>query len=164
MDQSSDFRRSAFAAGDDRCEYNVYIETARVENAWPAIPEWSLSNQLGPLLVSLEIALKILDDTLDETGNRVYLNDEAKADVVQRGICSLLKLMAEITFERAPRDSTGGGMGYRRPLPDALFGPPSRNLPGEASSKNWKRSKTETGSERKFDSTMIWWQKPWALT
>ncbi len=126
MDQSSDFRRSAFAAGDDRREYNVYIETARVENAWPEIPEWPLSNQLGPLLVSLEIALKILDDTLDETGNRVYLNDEAKADVVQRSICSLLKLMAEITFERAPRDRHGDRDGLSAITPDALFGPPSR--------------------------------------
>ena len=59
MDQYSDRRRSAFLAGQDRREYNVYIETARVENAWPEIPEWQLSYQMGPLLVSLEIALKV---------------------------------------------------------------------------------------------------------
>lgn len=50
---------SAFKAHGDRREYNVYIETAAVEDAWCRIPEWPLSSQVVPLLVSLEIALKI---------------------------------------------------------------------------------------------------------
>ena len=127
MNQNSDRRRSAFVAGEDRREYNVYIETARVENAWPTIPEWPLSYQMGPLLVSLEIALKILEDTLDETGNRIYLNDGAKAEVVQRSICSLLKLIAEIAFESRPCIGHGDGSGSSANTPDVLFGPPSED-------------------------------------
>ena len=111
MDQVSKPRRSAFVAGEDRREYNVYIETANVENAWPVIPEWPLSNQIGPLLVSLEIALKILDDALDETRTRLYLNDEAKAEVIVRSICSQLKLIAEIAFEASSTNGPRGADG-----------------------------------------------------
>ena len=117
MDHDPGFARSAFSAGDDRREYNVYIETASVENAWPTIPEWSLSSQIGPLLVSLEITLKILEDTLDETGTRTYLNDAAKADVVVGSICSQLMLVSEIAFEYSSLVNT----------PNILFGAPSQN-------------------------------------
>ena len=126
MDQAPECRPSAFEAGKDRREYNVYIETAHVENAWPVIPEWPLSNQVGPLLVSLEIVLKILDDTLDETGNRMYLNDEAKAEVVVRSICSLLKLVAEIACERRSCNGQEELDGSSANTPDVLFGSPSR--------------------------------------
>ena len=107
--------RSAFHARDDRRPYNVYVETADVEDAWPVIPEWRLSPQMGPLLVSLEIALKILDDTLDEVGTRTYLNHAAKAGVVAASICAQLELIAEIAdTDESPETP-----------PDALFGPPS---------------------------------------
>ena len=111
----SNVARSAFKARGDRREYNVYIETDSVEAAWPEIPDWPLSPQLGPLFVSLEIALKILDDTLDAVGSRTYLNDAAKADVVVAAVGSLLTLIADIAFER------------RVPLkqPEVLFGSPS---------------------------------------
>ena len=109
----SDVTQSAFEARGDRREYNVYIETAKVETAWPRIPDWSLSPQLGPLFVSLEIALKILDDTLDAVGSRTYLNDAAKADVVVAAVASLLTLVADIAFERRSPSKE----------PEALFGP-----------------------------------------
>ncbi len=112
----SDLKPSALTARGDPREYNVYVETGRVEKAWPVIPDWFLSPQLGPLLVSLEIALKILDGALDESGTRPYLNDAAKAEVVAASVCSLLNLVADIAFEnRSPADP-----------PDILFGPPSR--------------------------------------
>ncbi len=61
-----------------------------------------ISNQMGPLLLSLEVLLKIPDDTLDETGNRIYLNDGAKAEVIARSVYALLKPVAEIAFEAQP--------------------------------------------------------------
>ncbi len=126
MDPASEGKRSAFVAGEDRREYNVYVETANVEKAWPAIPEWPLSNQMGPLLVSLEITLKILDDTLDETGNRIYLNDAAKAEVVVRSLCSQLKLVAEIAFESTSRNGHGEWNKSSAHPPEVLFGSPSQ--------------------------------------
>ena len=105
---------SAFKAHGDRREYNVYIETAAVEDAWCRSPEWPLSSQVVPLLVSLEIALKILDDCLRETGARQYVNDASKAETVAACVGSLLTLIAEIAFE------------YGSDPPPALFGPPSR--------------------------------------
>ena len=148
MNQIDEARRSAFVAGDDGGEYNVYIETAHVENAWPSIPEWPLANQLGPLLVSLEIALKILDDTLDETGNRIYLNDAAKAEVIVGSICSQLKLIAEIAFERGTWDGAGessGGNGSLADTPDILFGPPSRESAWKGVTE--KLSRVENGGQ-----------------
>ena len=105
---------SAFKAHGDRREYNVYIETATVEDAWCRIPDWPLSSQVVPLLVSLEIAVKILDDCLRETGTRQYVNDASKAETVAACVGSLLTLIAEIAFE------------YRSDPPTALFGPPAR--------------------------------------
>ena len=81
---------------------------------------------MGPLLVSLEIALKVLDDSLDEAENRIYLNDEAKAETVQRSICSLLKLMAEIGFESRSSVGLDDGNESRTSAPDILFGLPSK--------------------------------------
>ena len=112
---SSKPARSAFKAHGDRREYNVYIETSTVEAAWPKIADWQLAPQIGPLLVSLEIALKILDDTLDDTGTRTYLNDAAKADVVAASVGSLLTLIAGVAFAKP---------GCRPP--ETLFGQASR--------------------------------------
>ena len=112
---SSNVARSAFKAQGDRREYNGYIETSMVEAAWPTIADWPLSPRIGPLLVSLEIALKILDDTLDDTGTRTYLNDAAKADVVAASVASLLTLIADVAF---------GKTGCR--TPETLFGQASR--------------------------------------
>ena len=55
--------RSPYKARGDHREYNVYIQTARVEAVWPRMPDWPLAAQIGPLLVSLEVVLKILEDT-----------------------------------------------------------------------------------------------------
>ena len=110
--QQSDVTRSAFKARSDHREYNVYVDTAAVERAWPRIPEWPLSPQMGPLLVSLEIALKVLDDTLDEIGSRVYVNDSAKTEVVAESVGSLLTLIADIAFTNRSASSA----------PEVLFG------------------------------------------
>ena len=128
MDHDPGFARSAFAAGDDRREYNVYIETANVENAWPSISEWPPANQIGPLLVSLKITPKMLEDTLDETGTRTYMNDAAKPDVVVGSICLQLMLVEEIAFERGTCDGAGDrdSDGSLTNTPDTLFGAPSR--------------------------------------
>ena len=95
--------RSAFKAHGDVREYNVYVQTANVEEAWPDVHDWLLGPQIGPLLVSLEVALQVLDETLDEAGTRVYLNDAAKVDVVAASVSSVLTLIADLAFE------------YRRP-------------------------------------------------
>ncbi len=116
MNQQAETIRSAFKAHGDQREYNVYVDTTLVEETWPKIPEWPLAPQIGPLLVSLEVTLKILEDTLDETGTRSYLNDAAKADVVVASICSQLKLIADAAFAARPSANA----------PDVLFGPPSR--------------------------------------
>ena len=88
--------RSVFLAADDKREYNVYIETARVERHWPSAPDEPLTWQLGPLLVSLEILLKILDDSLDRDGARSYLLHGRKIEVIVRSVCSLLSATADL--------------------------------------------------------------------
>ena len=109
--------RSPFKARGDHREYNVYIQTAQVEAIWPRIPDWPLAAQIGPLLVSLEVVLKILEDTLDENGTREYINDVAKVDVVAASVAALLTLIADIAFEH------GAGVAAR-PAGECL-GPPS---------------------------------------
>ena len=108
--------RSPYKARGDHREYNVYIETARVEAVWPRMADWPLANQIGPLLVSLEVLLKILEDTLDETGTREYINDAAKTDVVAAAVAAVLTLIADIAFEHGHRAG---------PPPEDCFGPPS---------------------------------------
>ena len=107
---------SPFKARGDHREYNVYVQTARVEAVWPRLSDWALAPQLGPLLVSLELILKILEDTLDETGSREYINDAAKVDVVAASAAAVLTLIAEVAFDHEA--------GVTRP-PEGLFGPPS---------------------------------------
>ena len=88
--------RSVFLAADDKREYNVYIETARVEGHWPSAPDEPLTWQLGPLLVSVEILLKILDDSLERDGARSYLSHGRKIEVIVRSVCSLLNATADL--------------------------------------------------------------------
>ncbi len=109
-------QRSPYKARGDHREYNVYIQTARVEAIWPRIADWPLAGQIGPLLVSLEVALKMLEDTLDETGTREYINDAAKVDVVAASVAGVLTLIADVAFEH--------GAGVKPPRED-FFGPPS---------------------------------------
>ncbi len=108
--------RSPYKSRGDHREYNVYIQTARVEAVWPRMSNWPLAAQIGPLLVSLEVVLKILEDTLDETGTRKYINDAAKVDVVAASVAAVLTLIADIAFEH------GAGVASPR---EGLFGPPS---------------------------------------
>ena len=107
---------SPFKARGDHREYNVYVQTAKVEAVWPRIPDWPLAPWIGPLLVSLEVVLKILEDTLDEAGTREYMNDAAKVDVVAASVAAVLTLIADIAFEHEQS---------ARP-PETVFGPPSR--------------------------------------
>ncbi len=108
--------RSPYKARGDHREYNVYVQTARVEAVWPKMADWPLAAQVGPLLVSLEVVLKILEDTLDETGTREYINDAAKVDVVAASVAAVLTLIADIAFEH--------GAGAPPPR-EGFFGPPS---------------------------------------
>ncbi len=108
---------SPYDARGDHREYNVYIETARVEEVWPRMAGWPLAAQIGPLLVSLEVALKILEDTLDETGTRAYINDAAKVDVVAASVAAIFTLIADVAFEH------GAGV---EPPREGFFGPPSK--------------------------------------
>lgn len=110
---------SAFAAGDDRREYNVYVETATVENAWPALADWRLAHRVGPLLISLEVTLRMLQDCIEEAGTRSYINDGAKAQTIVRAICAQMQLIADFASDEAAHES---------PMtpPAALFGPVSR--------------------------------------
>ncbi len=110
--------RSPYQARGDHREYNVYVQTARVEAVWPKMADWPLAAQIGPLLVSLEVVLKILEDTLDETGTREYINDAAKVDVVAASVGAVLTLIADIAFEH------GAGVAPPR---SGFFGPPSRD-------------------------------------
>ncbi len=109
--------RSPYKARGDHREYNVYVQTARVEEVWPKMEGWPLAAQVGPVLVSLEVALKILEDTLDETGAREYINDAAKVDVVAASVASILTLIADLAFEH------GEGIDP----PRKFFGPPSKD-------------------------------------
>ncbi len=85
-------------------------------DAWPDIAGWPPGPQIGPLLVSIEVALKILDETLDEAGTRAYLNDAAKAEVVAASIGAVLTLVADLASDQErPADA-----------PEDLFGPRSR--------------------------------------
>ena len=102
---------SPFKARGDHREYNVYVQTARVEAVWPRLPDRALAPQLGPLLVSLEVVLKILEDALDETGSREYINDAAKIDVVAASAAAVLTLIADVAFEHEAS-----------PPPEELFG------------------------------------------
>ncbi len=109
--------KSPYNAQGDHREYNVYIETARVEQVWPRMAGWPLAAQIGPVLVSLEVALKILEDSLDEAETREYINDAAKVDVVAASVAAILTLIADIAFEH------GSGV---EPPRDGFFGRPSR--------------------------------------
>ncbi|WP_420621939.1 nuclear transport factor 2 family protein [Candidatus Poriferisodalis sp.] len=100
---SEEVCRSAFGAGDDCREYNVYVETAAVEAVWPPVDGWPAGAQVGPLAVSVEIALKILADSLEEVGGRAYVNDASKAEAVSRCVCSLLGVLGDL-------GATAGGL------------------------------------------------------
>ena len=110
---------SAFVADDDRREYNVYVETSTVENAWPTLAGWRLAHQVGPLLVSLEISLRMLQDCLEEAGTRSYINDGGKAETIVRSICAQVQLVAEFARDDATHGSPTAP-------PADLFGPVSR--------------------------------------
>ncbi len=118
-------------SGDGATDYQLYIRAIQVEQAWPAIPGWTLSSRLGPLLVSFEITLKILQESLDEAARRLYLNSGQKCEAVT--IC--LNLQLRLLTEFASRDSAGQptkGMGHpsrngieEPATPEGLLGPAS---------------------------------------
>ena len=115
---------SAFTAGDDRREYNVYVETATVEDAWPDLCGWQLASQVGPLLISVEVSLRILADCLEEAGVRSYINDGAKAETIVKSICAQLQLIAELAREHGSQAGAPDAAAAAPPPADML-GPPS---------------------------------------
>lgn len=90
-------------SGSGASDYQLYIRTKQVEQAWPAIPGWPLSSRLGPLLVSFELTLKILQESLDEAAARLYVNSGQKCEAIV--VC--LNLQLRLLTEFASRDNMG---------------------------------------------------------
>ena len=107
-------------SGNGASDYQLYIRTKKVEQAWPVIPDWPLSSRLGPLLVSFEITLKILQESLDEAALRLYLNSGQKCEAVV--VC--LNLQLRLLTECGSRETMGReNMGH----PSISMGHPSRS-------------------------------------
>ncbi|MXY90897.1 MAG: hypothetical protein F4Y89_10235 [Gammaproteobacteria bacterium] len=107
-------------SGNGASDYQLYIRTKQVEQAWPVIPDWPLSSRLGPLLVSFEITLKILQESLDEAAQRLYLNSGQKCEAVV--VC--LNLQLRLLTEFGSRETMGReNMGH----PSKSMGHPSRS-------------------------------------
>ncbi len=115
MTQQYSRGKSTPGSGDSASDYQLYIRTKQVEQAWPAIPVRPLSSRLGPLLVSFEITLKILQESLDKAARRLYLNSSQKCEAV--AVC--LNLQLRLLTEFASRE----GMGH----PSRSMGAPYRN-------------------------------------
>ena len=111
-------------SGDGAAEYQLYIRTAQVEEAWPVIPGWPLTFLFGPLLVSFELSLKILQECLEEASSRLYLNSGRKCEAVAICLNLQLRLMTQLASREA---STGAARQNIKnaPVPDELFGPVS---------------------------------------
>ncbi len=90
-------------SGSGASDYQLYIRTKQVEQAWPAISGWPLSSRLGPLLVSFELTLKILQESLDEAAARLYVNSGQKCEAIV--VC--LNLQLRLLTEFASRDNMG---------------------------------------------------------
>ncbi len=111
-------------SGGGARDYQLYVRTSQVEQAWPAIPGWPLSSRLGPLLVSFEITLKILEQSLDEAPSRLYLNSGQKCEAI--AVC--LNLQLRLMTEFAAREATGGqtrAESRTAPVPEEIYGPAS---------------------------------------
>lgn len=125
MTQSKSPEFSVQGSGDFVNDYQLYIRTAAVEQAWPEIPGWPLASRLGPLLVSFEITLKILKDALEEVSTRLFLNSGQKCEAIALCLNLQLRLMTRFASRKAPggppRQDTGAD-----PIPGELFGPISR--------------------------------------
>ncbi len=124
MTQPSPPDATSPGSGGGASDYDLYIRTAQVEQAWPEIPGWPLSSRLGPLLVSFEITLKIFQESLEEASKRLYLNNGQKCDAIAVCLNLQLRLMTQLA-------SQGGSSGGARQIsnaapPDNLFGPASR--------------------------------------
>lgn len=122
-------------SGDSASDYRLYIRTNQVEQAWPAIPGWPLSSRLGPLLVSFEITLKILQECLDEAAGRLYLNSGQKCEAAVVCLNLQLRLLTEFgsreTMENMGHPSKSMGHPSRsgtktESTPKKIYGPASR--------------------------------------
>ena len=106
---------AAPGSGDSAPDYQLYIRTKQVEQAWPTIADWPLSSRFGPLLVSFELTLKILQESLDEAAGRLYVNSGQKCESIV--IC--LNLQLHLLTEFASRNNMGH--------PSKSMGHPSRS-------------------------------------
>lgn len=110
-------------SGSGASDYQLYIRTKQVEQAWPAIPGWPLSSRLGPLLVSFELTLKILQESLDEAAARLYVNSGQKCEAMV--VC--LNLQLRLLTEFASRDNMGHPSKSMGHPPRDHMGHPSRS-------------------------------------
>ncbi len=110
-------------SGSGASDYQLYIRTKQVEQAWPAIPGWPLSSRLGPLLVSFELTLKILQESLDEAAARLYVNSGQKCEAIV--VC--LNLQLRLLTEFASRDNMGHPSKSMGHPPRDHMGHPSRS-------------------------------------
>ncbi len=112
-------------SGDGASNYQLYIRAKQVEQAWPEIPGRPLSGRFGPLLVSFEITLKILQESLDEAVGRLHLNSGRKCEAVAACLNSQLRLLAELAAREAPGGRSRGDAGVVAGAPEAIRGPAS---------------------------------------
>lgn len=130
MTQQYSPESAAPGSGDSAPDYQLYIRTKQVEQAWPSIADWLLSSRLGPLLVSFELTLKILQESLDEAAGRLYVNSGQKCESIV--IC--LNLQLRLLIEFASRDNMGHpskSMGHPSRSSGKTMGVPSSPAPGE---------------------------------
>lgn len=124
MTQQYSPESAASGSGDSTPDYQLYIRTKQVEQAWPSIPDWPLSSRLGPLLVSFELTLKILQESLDEAAARLYVNSGQKCEAI--AVC--LNLQLRLLTEFASRNNMGHPSKSMGHPPRDNMGHPSRSL------------------------------------
>ena len=114
----------ASGSGDGTSNYRLYIRSRQIEQAWPEIPGWPLSAQLGPLLISFEITLKILQESLDEASRRLYLNSGRKCEAIVDCLNLQLRLLTELASRGKMGVPSQRGTG-KASAPEGIYGPAS---------------------------------------
>ena len=133
MSQQQSTQSPTPGSGELSADYRLYIRAEQVERAWPQIPGWPLASRLGPLLVSFEITLKILQESLDEASARLYLNSAQKCEAAAACLNLQLRLLTNFASRenpgRPPRRNTGRNTGHPAEPRSEHPSPP----PGQAS-------------------------------
>ena len=143
-------------SGDGASHYQLYIRARQVERIWPAIPGWPLSSRLGPLLVSFELTLKILQESLDEATKRLYLNSGRKCEAMAACLNAQLRLLTDF----ASRETMGHPSGPRTGHPSRTMGHPSPEALGHPARPPSGQAKKEASAPAGFygpaSSETVW--------